>query len=196
MRRLLVTLFVLSEVCFAASYEVRPAADTSFALTVEKTGLMRGKKHLFLFEKYEGTLQFDSQRPTEAKIQLTIDSRSIICKDDWVSASDLKTIQKTALDDMLAASQYPSMMFSSGTIKALGGDRYEAQGILTIRDLPKTVAVTVQLNAANPALLRLTGSATIKLTDYKLKPPSAILGAIGTKDEMTLNFTISALRRD
>jgi hypothetical protein len=42
--------------------------------------------------------------------------------------------------------------------------------------------------------LRLTGSAKIRLTDYKLKPPSAILGAIGTKDEMTLNFTISAAK--
>lgn len=194
MRRLLVMLLVSSWVCLAASYEVRPAADTSFALSVEKTGLMRGKKHLFLFEKYEGALQFDAQRPTESKIQLTIDSRSAICKDDWVSAKELLSIQQAALDDMLAASRYPSMTFTSETIKALGGDRYEAQGILTIRDLSKPVGVTVQLNAANPTLLRLIGSATIKLTDYKLKPPSAILGAIGTKDEMILNFTISASR--
>ena len=80
------------------------------------------------------------------------------------------------------------MKFASSTSKALGGDHYEVQGVLTIRDIPKPVTLSVQMDTP----LRLTGSARIKLTDYKLKPPSAIFGAIGTKDEMTLNFAVSA----
>jgi polyisoprenoid-binding protein YceI len=178
----------------AASFEVRPASDSRFALTVEKTGLYRGKQHLFLFERYQGSLQFDPARPTEAKLQLIIDSGSAVCKDDWVSAGDLKKVMQTTFEDMLAVQHYPSMTFASVAIRDLGGGKFEAQGTLTIRDIAKPVAVTVQLNAANPEQLRLDGSAKIRLTDYKLKPPSALLGAIGTKDEMTLNFTISAAR--
>jgi polyisoprenoid-binding protein YceI len=192
MRFVFALLFALT--AMGQSYEVRPTADSRFALTVEKTGLMRGKKHLFLFEKYQGALQFDAARPADAKIQLTIDSRSAICKDDWVSTKDLKKIQETALDDMLAVNRYPSLNFVSTSIKPLGGDKFEAQGTLTIRDVSKPVTIAVQLNATNPAQVRMDGSAKIKLTDYKLKPPSAILGAIGTKDEMTLNFSISATK--
>ena len=42
----------LSGVLAAASYEVAPAPGSQLALTVEKTGLYRGRKHLFLFETY------------------------------------------------------------------------------------------------------------------------------------------------
>jgi polyisoprenoid-binding protein YceI len=188
--RSLFTLLFAAGLALAETYDVRPTADSRLALTVEKTGLYRGKKHVFLFEKYEGRLQFDPQHPETSKIDLTIDSRSAVCKDDWVSAGDLKKIMETTFDDMLAVKKYPSMTFSSSTIRPLGGDNYEASGTLTIRDLAKPVTVMVHLDPQ----LRLTGSAKIRLTDYKLKPPSAILGAIGTKDEMTLNFTISAAK--
>jgi polyisoprenoid-binding protein YceI len=194
MRPILIALLALASVALAETYEVRPAADSRFALTVEKTGLYRGKKHLFLFEKYQGSLQFDAAKPTESKIQLTIDSGSAVCKDDWVSAGDLKKVMQTTFEDMLAVKRYPSMSFTSSAIKDLGDGKFEAQGTLTIREIAKPAVVTVQLNAANPAQLRLDGSAKIKLTDYKLKPPSAVLGVVGTKDEMTLNFTISAAR--
>jgi hypothetical protein len=32
------------------------------------------------------------------------------------------------------------------------------------------------------------------MTDYGLKPPKAALGAIGTKDEMRLDFVLQGLR--
>lgn len=194
MKQLVTVFFALTSLTMAASFQIRPAADSRFALTVEKTGLYRGKKHLFVFEKYQGSLQFDSAKPTEAKIQLSIDSTSAVCKDDWVSSGDLKKVIETTFEDMLAVKRYPSMMFTSSAIKDLGGGMFEVQGTLTIRDTPKPVVVSVQLNASNLTKLRLDGTAKIKLTDYKLKPPSVILGAIGTKDEMTLNFTISAVR--
>lgn len=196
MKRLTLSLLLALPILSAQSYEIHPAPSGRLALTVEKTGLYRGKKHLFLFEKYNGVLQFDPQKPESSKVQLTIDSRSLICKDDWISASDLKKVQETALDDMLAVKQHPSMMFISTVIKLLGGDIYEAQGTLTIRSLPKPVLVTVQLNAADPKALRIDGSATIKLSDYNLKPPSALLGAIGTKNEMALSFSIIATKTD
>lgn len=196
MRRLTLALLLALPILSAQPYEIHPAPFGRLALTVEKTGLYRGKRHLFLFEQYSGELQFDPQKPELSKVQLTIDSRSLICKDDWLSASDLKKVQETALDDMLAVKQYPSMTFTSTSIKPLGGDRYEAQGTLTIRSLTKPVLVTVHLNAADPKALRIDGNATIKLSDYNLKPPSALLGAIGTKNEMTLSFTVVATKAD
>ncbi len=190
--RTLIAAIILCGVVHAEAYEIRPSESGRLALTVEKTGLYRGKKHLFLFQKFDGRLDLDSGRPEASKIELNVDSGSLVCKDDWVSAGDLKKVEQTALDDMLAVKQHPAMTFVSTAIQPLGGDKYEAQGTLTIRGLTKPATVSVALDASNPAMLRLQGSAIIRLTDYKLKPPSALLGAIGTKNEMTLNFTLVA----
>jgi len=195
-KRRLITFFSLCSLAAAASYEVAPAPGTQLALTVEKTGLYHGKKHLFLFENYRGTLVFNAQKPEESKIELSIDSRSAVCKDDWVSSGDLKKIMATTFEDMLAVKEFPSMTFSSSSIRPLGGNRFEVQGTLTIRTRPKSVAVNVQLDASDPAKLRLRGDARIHLKDYGLKPPSALLGAIGTKEEMFLAFEIAAFIKD
>lgn len=172
------------------AYTIAPGEGAKFALTVEKTGLMRGKKHIFVFERYEGQLSFDSQTPANSSVRLAIDARSIVCKDDWVSAKDLANVQKTALEDMLDAARSPSMSFVSTAIRAMPANSFEAQGTLTIRGKAKPVTVTIRLDARDAAVLKAEGSAKIRLTDYGLKPPSAVLGAIGTKDEMTLDFTL------
>ena len=38
----------------------------------------------------------------------------------------------------------------------------------------------------------LEGTALIRLTDYGLKPPTAAPGAIGTKNEMSFHFIVTA----
>ena len=91
---------------------------------------------MFLFENYHGTLQFNPQKPEESRIELTIDSRSAVCKDTWVSASDLKKIMETTFDDMLAVKQFPAMTFTSTSIKPLGANQFEAQGTLTFGTNP------------------------------------------------------------
>jgi len=93
MRRLILVLLLALPTLSAEPYDIHPASSGRLALTVEKTGLYRGKKHLFLFEKYNGRLQFDPQKPEASQVQLTIDSRSLICKDDWLSASDLRRLR-------------------------------------------------------------------------------------------------------
>ena len=36
----------------------------------------------------------------------------------------------------------------------------------------------------------MAGRAVVRLKDYALKPPSAALGTIGTKNEMTVEFLL------
>lgn len=171
---------------------MRPADGSRMALIVEKTGLYSGKKHLFLFEKYQGALQFDAQHPEQSSMNLVIESGSLVCKDTWINAKDLRKVTETALDDMLAAKRFPSMTFQSQSIRMTEPNRFEAKGTLEIRGMARPVTVLVQLAASNPAMLRIEGSAKVFITHYGLKPPSAVLGAIGTKDEMRFAFQLSA----
>lgn len=164
---------------------VAPAAGTRFALEVEKTGLMSGKKHLFLFERYSGVLRLDAAAPEKSSIQLEIESRSAVLKDDWVSAKDAQKIADYAQMQMLDSAKYPLLKFASTAITARGNGVYDVLGMLTIRNVTQPVLVTVTEKAGV-----CEGQAVVKLSDFKLKPAGALLGAIGTRNEMKVSFLL------
>jgi hypothetical protein len=56
--------------------------------------------------------------------------------------------------------------------------------------ISKPVSVQVILGAD----LSIQGSAKLKMTDWGMKPPSAALGAIGTRDEMSVAFVLKPMR--
>lgn len=177
-----------------ATYDIKPGPGNRFALEVFKTGLLSGKKHLFLFERYQGTLQYDAQAPERSTVDLTVETASMVLKDDWVKPGQAKDIHELAVGkDMLDIARHPQIRFVSKQITR-SGSGFLAQGDLAIRGQAKPVAVTVTLKGEGPAL-ELAGTAEVKLKDYGLKPPSAALGAIGTRNEMAVSFAVSARKR-
>ena len=174
-------------------YEIRPASQAVMELTVEKTGFLSGKKHVFTFSAYQGTLAFDRDAPEKSAVTLSLESASISCHDAWLSAKDLRKVLDYALKDMLAADRYPRITFRSTSIRKIDSDRYEAQGTLTIREVSQPALVTVSWHMGAAGLPVLEGGSRIRLTDYGLKPPTAVLGTIGTKNEMSFRFIVVAV---
>jgi polyisoprenoid-binding protein YceI len=172
-------------------YTIAPSDASRLELRVAKTGLYRGKVHVFLFPKYQGTLLYDAARPEASQASFTLAAAAINCIDTWVSAKDLRKVQEEAVNAMLAADRYPEIKFASSEVRALGDGRFEMRGTLTIRDKAKPSIVNVALEPGAGGTLRFKGDAKIRLTDYGLKPPSAALGLIGTENEMSFSFTIS-----
>lgn len=171
-------------------YQIAPAEGTRFALEVFKTGLMRGKKHLFLFERYSGKLWYDAEKTESSRVELTIEAGSATLKDTWLSPKDFKKVQEYALKDMLAAERYPELSFVSTSIRATAANQYEVQGTLSIRGTAKPARVLVSLKPGPTGTLAFEGSTQLKMTDYGLKPPSAGLGTVGTKNEMAVSFSV------
>jgi polyisoprenoid-binding protein YceI len=167
---------------------VAPAPESRFALEVEKTGILKGKKHLFLFERYAGVLAMDVQFPERSRIELEIESRSAVLKDDWVKPGDVKKILEVTQMDLLDSAKYPKLRFVSSSVTAAPNGHFTVQGNLTIRNVTNPVTVAVVHKGKDV----FEGTAKVKLTDFKLKPPSALLGAIGTKDEMVVSFVLKA----
>ena len=168
--------------------EIRPAPSSKMELRVFKTGFMRGKLHLFSFPQYEGSLQYDPQKPEAAEINLTIAAPALELMDTWLSPKDMKSVRQYALKDMLAAERFPEITFAARGARAGENGAFEVRGTLTIRGVAKPVVVKVTPQADS----RFQGEARVRLTDYGLKPPSAALGTIGTKDEMEFTFVLEA----
>lgn len=174
-------------------YQIRPSAESTFTLEVAKTGLMTGKKHALFFERYQGELDYDPQRPEHSTVRLAVEARSVTCKDPWIKdKSKRKQVVETAVNDMMAASQYPQVTFSATHIATKSKGQFEVQGDLTVRGITKPVAFQLAAKPAGEQRLEIDGDAEINLKDYGLKPPSAMLGLIGTKSKMTLRFLVWA----
>ncbi len=183
-------LLLLSSVAAFAQpveYRIIGGGENRIALEVEKTGLMSGKRHLFLFSRYQGKLTLDPQAPQNARVELTIESASIECKDTWLSAKDFKKVQAYAEADMLAVKQFPEIRFSSARVAHQAGNKYQVEGTLVIKGIGKPVILDVTLD---PKAVVIEGKSVFRMTSYGLKPPSAALGLIGTKDEMTVTFSV------
>lgn len=176
-----------------AVYELGPSPQGRFALEVFKSGLWDGKKHLFLFTSYRGTLRYDHAVPENSRVELTVEGASAACQDTWVSPSDLRKVQAKALE-MMDVTKHPRLLFTSQRIVPLGGDRFRVEGLLVIGGISKPVSVDVKLAGQSGEVLTFQGSAEVRLKDYGLKPPGAALGLIGTKNEMSLEFMLPARR--
>src|SRR5262249_20488026 len=171
-------------------YSIQLNSANRFELHVFKTGLYHGKFHTFLFPDYTGTVEYDPQSPEKSKIELTLAAKPVKCVDTWLSSKDLKSVQEYALHDMLAADQYPEIRFISSEIHPAGANHFDVRGTLKIRGITKPASVDVVLQQASEGTLAFRGTASVRLTDYGLKPPKALLGTIGTKNEMDFSFTL------
>lgn len=196
--RTLTLILALATSALAQSYTIRPESGARFALEVFKTGLMSGKKHVFLFERYEGTLTYDAARPENSSVELRLEASSIANKDSWIGEKDVKKVEEYALTDMLDAARNPHIRFTSSVITRRPDGKFDVQGTLTIRERSRPVTVEVSISSTSPvasANLSLVGKAEVRLKDFDIKPRSAVLGVIGTKSEMKVEFSLLAVPR-
>ncbi len=160
--------------------EIRPQPGDWLRLEVGKTGLMRGKKHLFEFPAYQG--QAD---PQKLAFELSIESAKVEVKDDWLKAGDLKKVTEFTVKEMLDSAKHPRMVYRSTKVERQGSELL-AQGLLNIRGVEK--AVEVKLRESGGVY---EGSSTVDMRQFGLKPPTAALGAVGTDPLMKLSFRLT-----
>ena len=149
--------------------KIAPGPENFVRLEVLKTGLMKGKKHVFEFPVYRGIGERNPNR-----YEISLDARRIECKDDWLKADDLRKVAAYAVKDMLDAGKHPEILYKSES------------GLLTIRG--KSAPVGVAYKESSPNVFE--GTARVDMRLFGLKPPTAALGTIGTDPWMNLIFKI------
>jgi polyisoprenoid-binding protein YceI len=167
-----------------------------FALEVFKSKLWEGRKHTFLFDRFSGVLSFDQAQPERSTVRFVVESASARCVDDWVKPSQIKDIEKAAIQEIMAAVTFPEITFQSTTITVKSSNQYEVQGQLTIRSRTKQIVLIVRTTPRESGIW-IEGSGRVRLSDFGLKPPRGIAGVglfIGTKDEMNVQFGLLASR--
>lgn len=177
----IICLLFLATAAWAADWKLGPATENTVDLYVDKTGILNGKRHWFRFPQLSGSF---TENP--AKVELRFEAKALQCFDTWLNEKDQKKVLEWTLGkETLDVANHPTVTFVSTTVE---GEK--VIGNLTIRGITKPVTVIAKKVAEG----KFEGSATFKMTDFGIKPAKAGLGAIGTKDEMTLQFKLAGTR--
>lgn len=74
--------------------------------------------------------------------------------------------------------------------RATGATNATINGTLTLGGVTKPVVLTAKATDAGAGKLRVAGTYDLKMTDYGLKPPSLMMGAMKVRDEVKVNFDV------
>lgn len=112
------------------------------------------------FSRFAAQLAFDPARPAAAHAAIDIDLASI---DAGSQEANDEVPGKTWFD----TKHFPKARFQSSAVRALGGNRYEALGTLTIKGRTRNVVAPFSY-AKQGAVARFDGSLTIRRVDFAI----------------------------
>jgi len=94
----------------------------------------------------------------------------------------------------MKADQYPKVIYklTAAVIAPLQKNKYsiKATGDLTIAGVTQSITMTVSATVNPDNTITCSGAENIKLTDYKIDPPSFMLGAMKVKNDLTIQFNL------
>lgn len=122
------TLFLLAA-AEAAAGDVDPARSEVVAVFTQMNVPVEGR-----FEQISGEVDFAEQAPAQARATVSVQTASFDLGDDEYNAEVRKA-------EWLDSETHPTASFDCETVRALGDNRFEAQGRFTLkgRSVPMTV---------------------------------------------------------
>jgi hypothetical protein len=94
----------------------------------------------------------------------------------------------------LKADKFGTIAFTSTSAVIVPGQKNQFQvkstGTMTIAGVPRQVLLVVACQVNTDGSITCSGSQELKMTDYQIKPPSFMLGALKTGDLLTINFSL------
>ena len=92
--------------------------------------------------------------------------------------------------DALKEEKFPLITFRLEKPETIPGSGYKAivKGLLTIAGKTKEVNVTPHFNFKNSESFSVTGEVPLKMSDFDVVPPTAMMGALKTGDEVVVKY--------
>lgn len=177
---------VLAALLVSASFNAAAAprallpAESKIEFTVKEMGVPVSGE----FRRFKGDIDIDPARPEKSSAVLNIEVGSL---DTGSEEADAIAVDPDWLDKVHA----PQAVFKSQTIRALGGDRFESKGTLSIRN--KVRDIVLQFSRADQAGGKtvITGNFVIKRSEYGIgggvwNKPGVVAEDIPVKVVLTL----------
>jgi polyisoprenoid-binding protein YceI len=154
-----------------------------------------GHSPTFAVRGFTGVVSFEGDTVNAMRLELTVRADSLELLDN-VRPADRREIEGTMRGEVLETVAFPEIRFVSAEVSgeavARGHYRARVAGQLALRGVTRPHAVNLEvLLFADGA--RLRGESGLRLSDYRIRPVTALGGTIRLKDELKVAFSLAAL---
>ncbi len=160
---------------------------SSFTMTI------KGSSNLHDWESAVKEVRANGSMTVDANGLQSIQSLSVD-----IPTKSIKSTKGSVMDnktyDALKADKYQNISYKleNATVNKKG-DAYDvnANGNLTLAGATNKIALYVRGKANSDGSITFTGSKKLKMTDFKIKPPTALLGTMTVGDEVEIVFSLT-----
>jgi polyisoprenoid-binding protein YceI len=135
----------------------------------------------------QGEFKFDDKNQLQSlrSFSLSLTAKSLKSEHESMDNRTYSTIK---------ADKYPNITYklTLAVVTQAQKNKYlvKTTGDLTIAGVTQTIAMTVTIIVNADNTLSCTGSEKLQLTDYKISPPSFMLGAMKVTNDLTIQFSL------
>jgi polyisoprenoid-binding protein YceI len=154
-----------------------------------------GHNPSFAVHELQGEVEFDPESPDKSSLRLTVAAGSLALTDS-VSDKDRREIERTTREDVLESDRFAEIVYQcpASKVAAAGPTQLSLAGDLTLRGVTRPQPVSARVFLAGD-VLRGNGEATVRQSEFGIRPVSVAGGMLKVKDEVKVSFDIVA-RRD
>lgn len=141
-------------------------------------------------ENLKGTFKLNVENGKIVDLQylkIVVDAKSLI--------SSKGSIMNSKINDALNSKKYPEIIYVLQSVNSIseknGLYSLNTTGLLTISGVTKKVTLDATGKVNSNGDVEFSGAKNVKMTDYKVEPPTAMFGALTTGDDVSINFKVT-----
>jgi len=175
-------------------YQIDPSRSC-FTVQAFATGMLSVLPHspTFAVGEFAGRITLDDTVES-LRLEITVSADSLVLVDK-VSAADRQEIESRMRREVLETAANPQVTLQAGVVEservAAGQYRLRLSGRLSLHGVTEPVDIDAELSVYQDGV-RLRGEFPLRLSDYRIRPVTALGGAIKLKNELKLSFDVSA----
>jgi polyisoprenoid-binding protein YceI len=165
---------------------------------VGRSGLFgfSGHDHEVVAPVLDGSVMLDRTDVSRSKVSIQVDATAMKVTGKGEPAKDVPEVQRVMLSErVLDVQRHPKIVFVSEDISIVQRSASRMQlrinGQLTLRGVAHRVSVPTEVELTADRFTA-TGKATVRQTDFGIRPVNAGGGTVKVKDEVELAFTVVA----
>jgi polyisoprenoid-binding protein YceI len=172
------------------------AAQSQINVILTQEGFIskRYPTHRVTVKNFNGKVELPKEE-TRLSVQVEAEAGSLTNVDTAMSEFERKEFHHVLLNVALETSKFPTIKFVSVSVAEVqkSGDNrsFTLNGDLTMHGVTKRVSFPVNVTLTKDQI-RATGEATLKQSDFGMKPFEKGLGLIKVGDEVKVNFVVVA----
>jgi polyisoprenoid-binding protein YceI len=173
-------------------------AQSLFTVQGFATGILSFAAHSpkFVVKDFRGSLEFDAARLGAVAVEIAVPTDRLELVDQ-VKPSDRAEIEGRMRGDVLQVKSFPEVSYRSRSIRATviapGRIALQIDGELSLHGVTRPHPLRAEVHTLETAA-RLVGSTSVRLSEHRISPVTALAGTIRLKDDLAVSFDLIALQ--